>query len=74
MGCKQVGAAIEGQLKDVDRQFLKSDPKNPRWINTAQWARQTMVDDGLLRNNSPRGIWEVAEAGVKYLQTHTGDS
>ncbi len=39
-----------------------------RWHNTAQWARRHMVDEGLLRDDSPRGVWEMTEAGRKYLE------
>jgi hypothetical protein len=60
---ERVGIAMQGQLRDVDHLSLKSDPAHPRWNNTAQWARNTMVAEGLLKNNSPRGIWELTEAG-----------
>jgi hypothetical protein len=69
-----VGAAMRDQFREVDRQPLKSDPNCPRWINTAQWARQTMVDNGLLRKDSPRGIWEMTEKGKKHLHGHSGKS
>jgi hypothetical protein len=69
---EKVGAAMGNQLRDVDYQPLKSDPNRPRWNNTAQWARNTMVAEGLLRNNSPRGIWEIADAGRKFLRTKSG--
>jgi hypothetical protein len=64
---EKVGAAMRGQLRDVDDQPLKSDPNHPRWNNTAQWARNTMVAEGLLKNNSPRGVWEITAAGRKQL-------
>jgi hypothetical protein len=59
---------MKGKLKDVDYDPLPSDPDTIRWRNTAQWSRQAMVNDGLLKNNSPRGIWEISEAGRKYLK------
>jgi len=31
------------------------------WWNSAQWARLDMVKEGVLRNDSPRGIWELSE-------------
>jgi hypothetical protein len=65
---EKVGAAMKGQLKDVDFQPLKSDPGRPRWNNTAQWARNTMVETGLLKKNSPRGIWEITAAGRERLR------
>lgn len=59
---------LQGILKDVDYDHLPSDPDTIRWRNTAQWSRQAMVDEGLLKNNSPRGIWEISESGRKYLE------
>lgn len=58
-------------LKDVDYEPLASEPDMPRWKNAAQWARYSMVKEGLLRNDSPRGIWQISDAGIRYLQ---GDS
>ncbi len=54
-------------LNTYDLQPLKSNPTSKRWQNTAQWARNTMVDEGLLKSNSPRGIWEITEKGRKSL-------
>lgn len=58
---------MNGQLRDVDFQPLASDPALPRWRNAAQWARNAMAREGLLKNDSPRGIWEVSDAGDRYL-------
>ncbi len=54
-------------LRDVDFQPLASDPALPRWRNAAQWARNSMCRDGLLKNDSPRGVWEISESGRRYL-------
>lgn len=54
-------------LKEVDFQPLTSEPENPRWRNSARWARNTMVKDGLLKKTSPHGVWEVSEEGRAYL-------
>lgn len=64
----QVGQKMKGVLRDVDHQPLASDPALPRWRNAAQWARNSMVQKGLLRDNSPRGTWEISEAGKRWLQ------
>jgi hypothetical protein len=63
-----VGNMMKDQLQDVDHQSLMSDPSRPRWYNTAQWARNSMVTRGLLRSDSPRGTWELTEYGVQYLR------
>jgi hypothetical protein len=68
-----VGAMMRGQLQDVGSQPLMSEPGKPRWYNTAQWARNAMVIQGLLRNDSPRGTWEVTEEGLQYLRDGPAD-
>ena len=45
----RVGEAMKGTLRDVDYQPLGSSPDMPRWRNTAQWARNSMVKEGLLK-------------------------
>jgi len=59
---------MKGTLRDVDYQPLGSSPDMPRWRNTAQWARNSMVHEGLLKADSPRGVWEIAEKGRQMLQ------
>ncbi len=58
---------MQGILKKVDYEPLASDQDMPRWRNTAQWARNSMVKDGLLKGDSPRGIWEISHAGRAWL-------
>ena len=65
---EKVGAVMKDQFREVDYQPLKSDPNHPRWNNTAQWAKNTMVTSGLLKNNSQRGIWEITAAGRERLR------
>jgi len=55
-------------LKDVDHQPLASDPDMPRWRNSAQWARNTMRQEGLIKDDSPHGTWEISEAGRQRLE------
>lgn len=64
----RVGVAMQGTLKEVDYEPLASDPDMPRWRNAAQWARNTMVKDGLLKSDSPRGVWEISDAGRRVLE------
>ncbi len=58
---------MKGLLKKVDYEPLASDQDMPRWRNTAQWARNTMAKEGLLKADSPRGIWEISEAGRQWI-------
>jgi restriction system protein len=54
-------------LRDVDYEPLASDPGMPRWRSTAQWARNSMVKEGALLSDSPRGVWEISDLGRKLL-------
>jgi hypothetical protein len=33
----------------------------------AQWAWSSVVNDSLLKKDSPRGVWEITEKGTDYL-------
>jgi len=54
---------MSNQLNKYDYQSIPSNPKIIRWRNNAQWARLKMVEQGYLADDSPRGIWEISEAG-----------
>ncbi|MBX3358827.1 MAG: winged helix-turn-helix domain-containing protein [Phycisphaeraceae bacterium] len=60
---EKVGQMMKPKLQSVDFEPLASGPDNPRWRNAAQWARNTMVKEGLLKSDSPRGVWEVTDLG-----------
>ena len=38
------------------------------WKNNARWARQILVNEGLMAPDSPRGIWEITPAGREALK------
>jgi len=63
----RVGEIMKPVLKDVDYEPLASDPNNLRWRNAAQWARNSMVNEGFLKSDSPRGVWEMSDKGRKLL-------
>lgn len=64
---ERVGKVMKPRLKPVDFEPLASGPDNPRWRNAAQWARNSMVKQGLLKADSARGVWEISEAGRRWL-------
>ncbi len=68
----QVHVLVKDSLKPVDTEPLASDPKVPRWRNAACWARCTMVKEGSLKTDSPRGVWEMTESGSKWLKKNGG--
>lgn len=67
----EVLSRVEQKMKDVlseyDREPLPSDPWAGRWRKTAQWCRYTLVREGLMKGDSPYGIWEISEQGYKWL-------
>lgn len=63
---KLVQNKMKNILNEYDYKPLSSDPKQKRWENTAQWARNSMVNDGLLSSSSPRGIWEITKKGIEF--------
>ena len=70
---KAVGRVMKDQLHAWDKKRLPSNTghSETRWQNTCAWARNTMVhEQGLLMQDSPRGIWQISEQGRKYLRTH----
>ena len=64
---KKVEEKMKNTLTQYDYQPLSSNPKQIRWHNTAQWCRNTLVMKGLMKKDSPRGIWEISDAGIKEL-------
>jgi hypothetical protein len=58
---------MAGILKSEDYELLPSG-LSVRWRNRAQWQRQNMVQQGLLRKDSPRGVWEITPTGRQWLQ------
>lgn len=58
---------MKGVLTDADFEPLAADSDFPRWWNTAQWAHNAMVQTGLLKGDSPRGVWEMSESGYKLI-------
>ena len=57
-------AAVSQQLARLRLEGLvmpRRDGKTIAWINNAQWERFLMVKEGILRSDSPNGIWELTE-------------
>jgi hypothetical protein len=59
---------LKSTLTPYDYQPLPSNPKQMRWKNTAQWCRLTLVTEGLMKNDSHWGVWEISPSGVKALK------
>ena len=64
----RVGAIMTSRMLPADFESLNGGSGGPiRWRNTARWARNQMVDNGLLRSGSPFGIWEISDMGRAWL-------
>jgi restriction system protein len=65
---RKVEEKMRHVLSEYDYQCLPSTPNEVRWENTASWCRYMLVKEGLMRADSPRGIWEISEAGRRSLE------
>jgi hypothetical protein len=63
---KVVEQKIKPFLTEVDYQKVPSGG-DIRWRNTACFVRADLVRDGLLKADSPHGIWEISELGQRWL-------
>lgn len=64
----RVGEKMKDQLKPLDYGFLPSDGKSIRWRNSAQWARNTMVNEDGRMKKTKTGVWEISDEGRKWLK------
>lgn len=60
---KEVIAIIEERVKDklLPGDFEETSRGTPIWINNIHWERNTMREEGIIRGDSPRGMWELNE-------------
>lgn len=56
------------QLNTYDYQPIPSNLNSVRWRTTTHQERYTLVQEGLLADDSPRGIWEITVAGREALK------
>jgi hypothetical protein len=56
----QIERQLEGKLLEGDL-AIRRDGKTLAWRNNAQWERLRMRHEGILRADSPNGIWELEE-------------
>jgi hypothetical protein len=60
---EEMAKMLEGKLLAGDLEWREAT-KDYVWQNNTNWERFLMTKDGVLKNDSPRGIWELSE---KYL-------
>lgn len=64
-----VGDKMSNKLTPQDQELLPSGT-SIRWANAAQFERQKMKEEGLLRADSPRGTWKITKKGEDYYRSH----
>ncbi len=57
----QLEKEIDPRLTEVDRERLSSG--GIRWQNRAQFVRLKLIKKGEMVEGSPRGVWEISQAG-----------
>jgi hypothetical protein len=60
---EKMAIKLKSQLKPADLELL--DDGVPRWQKNVQWLRYKLMGEGVIKDNSPRGIWELS---AKYLR------
>jgi restriction system protein len=65
-----VGQKMQNILRTADYEKL---PQSSfiRWENRVAWQASNMRREGYLKNDSPRGIWEITGAGRKWLEENS---
>lgn len=61
-----VGQRVADQLMPMDHHVM--DHGQERWESRVQFTRLRLVEAGLLEKNSPRGVWEISDAGREHLK------
>ena len=62
---ERIEPKIAPRLSEADYALVASG--DPRWWNAVCWQRHDLVKDGLLKNDSERGVWELSERGKQFL-------
>jgi hypothetical protein len=62
---ERIEPKIAARLSEADYAPVSSG--DPRWWNAVCWQRHDLVKDGLLKNDSERGVWELSERGKQFL-------
>ena len=64
---QRVYAALQSRLNEFDLIPVPSDPNRPRWKVTAEFCRNNLREEGLIASGSPKGLWEISDAGRRWL-------
>jgi restriction system protein len=67
---KEAFPLLKPILTEFEFTTLASSGNKPRWVHRLHWTRYRQVKAGLLLANSPKGLWEISEAGRKRLKDY----
>ena len=62
--------ATANELREIDKS-RRSDGQH-YWDNRTQDMRRELINKGFMKDDSPRGIWEISEAGRNHLLNNGG--
>jgi len=65
----EVGKLVGDQLTALDRERLETG--DIRWHKRVQFTRLRLVERGLVKKDSPRGVWEITDDGRRALTAGT---
>jgi hypothetical protein len=66
----EVGRMLADRLTTLDKEPVSSG--GVRWQNRVQFARLRLLERGLLKRNSPRGVWEITGKGDEHVLAASG--
>ena len=67
-----IGERLASRLGSGDFDRLKSGEE--RWWNAVQWERYKLKEEGYLRADSRRGVWELSEKGSAFVAAGSADA
>jgi len=66
---KAVERKMKGRLKPGNYELNPSDGTT-KWSKGVDFQRLAMVREGLMAENTPRGIWKITDQGRRWLSQH----
>lgn len=66
----RLGKKLDGKLTEGDRETLSSG--EVRWKNRVQFVRLGLIRGGHMMKESPRGVWEITDAGRQRVAEEAG--
>lgn len=66
----RLGKELDDKLTEGDRETLSSG--EVRWKNRVQFVRLGLIKGGHMMKDSPRGVWEITDAGRQRVAAEAG--